>query len=301
MSSLFRTSLKASLATAGQASSQICMNNSKYVRILFHFLLSDPCLAWVLRLRQRIGSVMGAWSAAQILLTFYCDFQHKNPQNTPLTMPQGTVPSVLYKISANLCSFQLSCLYLHAEPFHQEAKVGKIHPHTLGMVLFLVIYLFSSSFTYGLVLLQFCHLFSIQLNSFHDPFSLCSTGTEPSVTKHSSCPTGQTQGEAKGLTWSIPGHPSQKITSIPDHATALITSVVPWGSQAPSTFPSCPGCTLLQLQLSRGQTGLRGRDDSAPLYLTEQLLRAAALMEQHRLLTFRQILWPCDTPTLRNW
>lgn len=174
-------------------------------------------------------------------------------------MPQGTVPSVLCTISANLCSFQLSCLYLPAEPLRQDARVGKIHPHTLGMVLSSVIYLFSSSFAYGLVLFQFCHLFSIQLDSFHDPLSLCSTGKEPSVTKHSSCPTRQTQEEAKGLTWSIPGHPSQKVTSIPDHAVTLSTSVVPWRSQTPSTFPSCTGCTAAASALQRTDCSWRQR------------------------------------------
>lgn len=147
---------------------------------------------------------MGAQSAAQFSgtkLTSYCDFEYNNPQKEHTTNhASGTVPSVLCTISANLCSFQLCCLYLHAEPLHQDARVGKIHPHTLGMVLSSVIYLFSSSFAYGLVLFQFCHLFSIQLDSFHDPLSLCSTGKEPSVTKHSSCPTRQTQEEAKGLT-----------------------------------------------------------------------------------------------------
>lgn len=147
--------------------------------------------------------------------TAYYDFKYKNPWKEHTTnCAQGhsatLFPERLQQISpVPSCPDFICMLSLSTEMTKLE-----LHPHTLGLGLPSAFYLFSCSFAYGLVLLQFHHLFSVQLDSLHDPLSLRSTGTAPSVTAHeakqSSRPMGQTQGDAAGLTWSITGHLSQK-------------------------------------------------------------------------------------------
>lgn len=110
MSSLFRSSLKASLAVAGQPSSQTCMNNSNmykffstsYCHVYYRPLFSMKCWdegSW--------RNMMGAQSAAQFSgtkLTSYCDFEYNNPQKEHTTNHASGYSAIcsLYDFSKSL-------------------------------------------------------------------------------------------------------------------------------------------------------------------------------------------------------
>lgn len=226
-STLLRTSLKASFVAARQPIlrhawlTQIHMN---FLPLLIATSLLPTYMAAIylarsvdMKARNRLSDGMNLqqYRLPETKPTSYYDFKYKNPWKEHTTNCAPEHSAILFSGRLQQISPVPSCPdFICTLSLSTKVTAGKIHPHTLGLGLSSVFYLFSCSFAYGLVLLQFCHLFSVQLDSLHDPLSLRSTGIAPSVTPHeakqSSCPTGQTEGDAAGLTWSITGHLSQK-------------------------------------------------------------------------------------------
>lgn len=157
-------------------------------------------------------------------------------------MTQGTVSSCSpkYFIKSLLCPAALILSACWAFPPRWQSWRDTL-AHS-GLVNFSVFYLFSCSFAYGLVFLQFCHLFSIQLDSFHDLLSLCSIGTAHQwhQRSQSKAQVQQDKWREKQVGWHAASQDISliKTTSTPDCTTTLSTLIMFWRCHTPPTFPT---------------------------------------------------------------
>lgn len=211
-------------------------------------------------------------------LKSYCDFKDHWKEHTTNPAPEHNATLLskrFWQISAIsscpdfICMLSLSTQMMELERYTQ---------HALGLVHSSVFYLFSCSFAYGFVFLQFRHLFSIQFDSFHDLLSLCHTKTQayatpvtPHKPKHSSCPTGQAEGEAGGLTRSITGHLAQKgnLYSRLHHYSEHVNHVLKMSitTHVPPTAPGALCCSFNCLKLCYLDTELHPKQ-AVPLQST---------------------------------